>query len=117
MVHAMVRPYERAPLRGFCCQEYGHVAAVWRGVRRCGRCGQGQRRSLWGECEEDEEEAKCFHCEGSQNAGSAKCPDRREGVKVDKIRAEGRLSRTEHLPPHDKMKGRQNEAQEEEKAL
>ena len=33
-----VRTY-RGPIRCFCCQEYGHVASLCRGVRRCGRCG------------------------------------------------------------------------------
>ena len=56
-----VRPYERAPLRCFCCQQYGHVAAVCRGSKRCGRCG---KESCKEECKEREEPAKCLHCGG-----------------------------------------------------
>ena len=40
-----VRSYVRPPLRCYNCQCFGHVAAVCRGKRRCGRCG-GDHESL-----------------------------------------------------------------------
>ena len=76
-----VRPYERGPLRCFCCQQYGHVAAVCRGNRRCGRCGKEN-------CKEEcmEEPAKCLHCGGEHHAGSSQCPRKVEEMKVNKVR-------------------------------
>ena len=77
-----MRPYEKAPLRCFRCQEYGHVAAVCRGEKRCGRCGEG-------ECgKECEKQVKCLHCEGKHYAGSAQSPNRIREVKVSKVREE-----------------------------
>ena len=76
-----VRPYEEAPLRCFCCQEYGHVAAVCRGERKCGRCGKGDCRKR--QCEEQQVQAKCYNCDGNHHAGAAICPKRikEENVK------------------------------------
>lgn len=69
-----VLQYERAHLRYFCCQKYGHVAAVCRGVRRRGRCGKDN--SFREECKDTEEQTKCVHCEGNHHAWSAKWPKR-----------------------------------------
>ncbi|XP_044062409.1 uncharacterized protein LOC122880942 [Siniperca chuatsi] len=80
------RPYERAPLRSFCCQEYGHVAAGCRGGRRCGRCGKDNCNVE--ECKVEKEQAKCLHCEGNHHTGPAQCPKRIKEVKMNKIRAE-----------------------------
>ena len=81
-----VRPYERAPLRCYCCQQYGHVAAVCRGIKTCGRCG---KEGCKGECE-GKEEVKCIHCEGQHYAGSAQCPRKAKEVLVHKMRTEKR---------------------------
>lgn len=35
-----VREYERAPLRCYNCQSYGHIAIVCKAKRRCARCGR-----------------------------------------------------------------------------
>ena len=82
-----VRPFERAPLRCFKCQDYGHVAAVCSRNSRCGRCGKDNC------CEEHcnmEEEPKCLHCEGNHRAGAAACPRRVKEVKVNKILGESK---------------------------
>ena len=79
-----VRPYERAPLRCYCCQLYGHVAAVCRGTKTCGR---GGKEGCKGECE-GKEEIKCIHCGGHHYAGSAQCPRKIKEVMVHRMRTE-----------------------------
>lgn len=76
-----VRPFERAPLRCFCCQKYGHVAAVCRGSKTCGRCGKEGCKE---ECKE--EPAKCLHCGGEHHVGSSQCPRKQKEMRVNKIR-------------------------------
>ena len=82
-----VRPFERAPLRCFKCQEYGHVAAVCVGSRRCGRCGKDNCEET---CKEQEERARCLHCGGEHYAGATQCPRKVKEVKLKKIREETR---------------------------
>ena len=61
-----VRPYERAPLRCFSCQEFGHVAAVCTKSRICRRCGKTSCRTVQptvfgrNKCGVKKEEAKCL---------------------------------------------------------
>ena len=81
-----VRPYERGPIRCYCCQDYGHVASVCRRARKCGRCG---KEGCSDECKA--EVPKCLHCSGSHYVGSADCPKRREEAKVNRIRVEKSL--------------------------
>ena len=78
-----VRPYEKGPLRCFCCQEYGHAAAVCRGVRKCGRCGETNCEET---CEAQEKEPVCVHCKGSHHAGAASCPRRITELNVKRVR-------------------------------
>ena len=84
-----VRPYEEAPLRCYCCQEYGHVAAVCRGERKCGRCGSKDCKKR--QCEEQKVQAKCSNCDGNHHAGAAQCPKRNMEEKVERIRKEVRM--------------------------
>ena len=70
-----VRPYEKGPLRCFSCQEYGHAAAVCRGVRKCGKCGETNCEE---NCDAQEKEPVCVHCKGNHYAGAASCP---RGIK------------------------------------
>lgn len=88
-----VRPYERAPLRCFCCQEFGHVAALCIGVRRCGRCGKNNCYDK--ECNVEKVQAICLHCKRNHHTGFAQCPKRIKEVKVNKIRAENGWSYVE----------------------
>ena len=88
-----VRPFVRAPLRCFSCQQYGHVSAVCRKDRRCGRCGE--ERCLREECLKEEKEAKCLHCEGNHRAGAKQCPRRAKEVKVYEIRVNKKVSYAE----------------------
>ncbi|KAK7877096.1 hypothetical protein WMY93_032176 [Mugilogobius chulae] len=82
-----VRPFTRGPLRCFCCQEYGHVAAVCKGRRKCGRCGGT-------ECEFEEcvSDPKCVHCSGTHRTGARECPRRKMETEVNRIRAEKQVS-------------------------
>ena len=90
-----VRPYVSAPMRCFCCHQYGHVAAVCRGNKRCGRCA---KESCQEECKERNEPAKCLHCGGEHYVGSSQCPRKEREVKVNKIRKEKkRISYAEAL--------------------
>ena len=102
-----VRPYERAPLRCFCCQEYGHVASVCRRVRRCRRCGEEVCKEECGT-----EDPKCLHCEGSHFVGSAECPKRKEEVKVNRIRMEGKLTYAEAVKRKDEKVGEMKEIED-----
>ena len=88
-----VRQYEEAPLRCYCCQEYGHVAAVCRGERKCGRCGSKECKKR--QCEEQLVQAKCSNCAGNHHAGAAQCPKRNMEEHVKKIRKEDRVSYAE----------------------
>ena len=75
-----VRPFQAAPLRCFCCQEYGHVAAVCRAQRRsCGNCGKAE--CVKRRCEKEQAKPKCLHCEGEHHAGSVKCPRRGRWIR------------------------------------
>ena len=88
-----VRPFERAPLRCFCCQQYGHAAAVCTANKICGRCG---KENCQEECE-GKVQAECLHCGGDHHAGSAKCPRTIKEVKVNRVRTEKKMSYAEAL--------------------
>ena len=71
-----VRAYERAPLRCYWCQDYGHVAAVCRKmVHRCRRCG----KENWSEeeCVLTKERVVCYHSGGNREAVAKECERRK----------------------------------------
>lgn len=76
-----VQPYRRPPLRCFKCQRYGHIAAVCRGTRRCGKCGEDH---VFAECRV--EMLKCGTCGGGHVAGSRQCEQYKHAVKVQEYR-------------------------------
>ena len=88
-----VRPYVRAPLRCFRCQDYGHVAAVCGNNIHCGRCGKDN--CSMEKCKE--EQARCLHCSGNHFTGAAECPRKIQEAEVAKIRegARGQMSYAE----------------------
>ncbi|KAK7930877.1 hypothetical protein WMY93_007272 [Mugilogobius chulae] len=88
-----VRPFERGPLRCFACQEYGHVASVCRGVRRCYRCGMSD--CLNESCARQGKEPKCVHCKGNHSAGASSCPRRVSEEKICDLRVNANLSYAE----------------------
>lgn len=62
-------------MRGFlsdvsAVKEYGHVAAVCKGVGRCGRCWKDSCHVE--EFKGEEEQAKCLHFKGNHHTGSAR---------------------------------------------
>ena len=80
------KPYKRAPWC-FCCQSYGHIAALCSENRVHGRYGKEKCNKY---CEERQVKAKCVHCVGEHYTGSTQCPRRENGVKMSKIRAKCR---------------------------
>lgn len=106
-----VRPFQPAPLRCYCCQQYGHVAAVCRGMKTCGRCG---REGCKTECE-GKEDAKCIHCKGEHYTGSAQCPRKVKEVLIQKVRAEKRgMSYAEAVKNVDVYNEKRREPKEQE---
>ena len=105
-----VRPFEKAPLRCYRCQQFGHVAAVCRGNRLCGRCG----KDCNSECKE--ERANCFYCGGEQHAGAAKCPKTIKESKIYSLRKEWGMSYSDAVKKVDGQKeiGGEVERREEE---
>lgn len=86
-----VRPYIKAPLRCFSCQEYGHVAAVCRGQKRCAKCGKNDCTLI--DCENTE--PKCIHCGGNHLVGSVNCPRRQREEDIKNLRTTNGLSYAE----------------------
>lgn len=87
-----VRPFERAPMRCFSCQEYGHTAAVCRGVRKCVGCGEPGCHK---EACLDKEKPVCLHCKGDHYVGSAKCPKREAESTIYNLRMEKNMTYAE----------------------
>ena len=78
-----VRAFERGALRCYCCQDYGHVAAVCRrGRSRCRKEGCSEE-----ECELTVEQA--LHCGGNHEAGAKQCERRIKKSETERIRVKG----------------------------
>ncbi len=71
----------RPPLRCSKCQLYAHIAAACQGTRRCRKCGGDHELS---ECRESA--FKCGSCGAGQMAGSRKCEQYKQAVKVQQYR-------------------------------
>ncbi|CAL9687399.1 unnamed protein product [Knipowitschia caucasica] len=76
-----VKPYVRPPLRCYKCQRFGHIAAVCRGSRRCGKCAGDHDRS---ECTSSE--VKCCNCGGNHMAAFRGCEHGVRAQRVEEIR-------------------------------
>lgn len=86
-----VKPYIRPPLRCFNCQRYGHVAAVCRGKRKCGKCGGDHSY-------EDCASALCCpNCGEEHSAAYKGCRFYANALEVQKIRTNERVSYAEAL--------------------
>ncbi|XP_060788757.1 uncharacterized protein LOC132893628 [Neoarius graeffei] len=84
-----VKPYIRPPLRCFNCHTYGHVAAVCRKKRKCGKCGGDHNY-------EDCASALCCpNCGEAHSAGFKGCRFYANAVEVQKIRTYERVSYAE----------------------
>lgn len=88
-----VKPYIRPPLRCFNCQRYGHVAAVCRGRRKCGRCGADHS---YGECE-PQASLCCPNCGEEHSAAYKGCRQYVKAVEVQRVRTNQRVSYAEAL--------------------
>lgn len=86
-----VKAYERPPLRCFKCQRFGHVAAVCRGKRRCGKCEEDH------DFKDCKGHVKFCNCGGSHKAGFRGCPHTEKAELVQKVRNENQISYAEAL--------------------
>lgn len=86
----LVKAYERPPLRCFRCQRFGHIAAVCRGVRKCGKCGGGHD---FKDC--TSEEVKCGNCGGAHRTAFRGCEYHERAQRIEKVRSEGSMSYAE----------------------
>lgn len=86
-----VKPYIRPPLRCFNCHRYGHVAAVCRAKRKCGKCGGDHNY-------EDCNAALCCpNCGGNHSAGYKGCRVYASALEVQKVRTNENVSYAEAL--------------------
>ena len=85
-----MREYNRPPMRCYKCQRYGHAAAVCRGTRRCGKCGEDHEFAT---CQVSK--AKCCNCDGDHVTGHRECEHHVRAVEVEKARAGGGMSYAE----------------------
>lgn len=94
-----VKPYIRPPLRCFNCHEYGHVAAVCRKKRKCGKCGEDHNY-------EDCASALCCpNCGEAHSAAYKGCRFYANAVEVQKIRTNDRVSYAEAVKRVDRANG------------
>lgn len=88
-----VKPYIRPPLRCFNCQRFGHVAAVCRGRRKCGKCGGDHN---YGDCE-SESSLCCPNCGEEHSAAYKGCRHYVKALEIQKVRSNERVSYAEAL--------------------
>lgn len=89
-----VRPYIPPPLRCFNCQKFGHVAAICRGKRRCGKCGGEDHE--YGQCKEGTS-VKCCNCGGSHSAAYKGCQAHKKASEVQRVKVEEKLTYAEAI--------------------
>lgn len=71
-------------MRCFKCQEFGHIAKVCKGKRRCARCNH-----KYGRCEV---QPKCCHCRGEHNVAFWGCEAMRCEIVIQWIRLKEKVS-------------------------
>ena len=89
-----VRPYIPPPLRCFQCQKFGHVAAICRGKKRCGKCGGEDHE--YGQCQEGVS-VKCCNCGGSHSAAYKGCQAHKRAAEVQRVKVEEKLTYAEAI--------------------
>ena len=85
-----VREYVRPPLRCYRCQRFGHVAAVCRGSRRCGKCGGDHE---FAQCSVNQ--VKCCNCGGDHITSFHGCSHHVRAVKVEEVKGREKVSYAE----------------------
>ena len=89
-----VRPYIPPPLQCFQCQKFGHVAAICRGKKRCGKCGGEDHE--YGQCQEGVS-VKCCNCGGSHSAAYKGCQAHNRAAEVQRVKVEEKLTYAEAI--------------------
>lgn len=93
-------------MRCYKCQEFGHVAKVCKGKRRCARCSGDYE---YGNCGE-EVRPKCCSCGGNHSVAFWGCEVMKKEVKVQQIRVKENISYSETV----KRSKREKESQKRE---
>lgn len=78
-------------MRCYNCQEFGHIAKVCKGERKCARCGGGHE---YGKCGE-RVLPKCCHCGGGHSIAFWGCIAKKGEIEVQPTRKEERMSYAE----------------------
>lgn len=86
-----VREYIPKPMRCFNCQEFGHIAKVCKGKRKCARCGGDHE---YGKCGEGVS-PKCSNCGGNHSVAYWGCEVLKKEVEVQQIRVKEKISYAE----------------------
>ena len=74
--------------------EFGHVAAICRGKKRCGKCGGEDHE--YGQCQEGVS-VKCCNCGGSHSAAYKGCQAHKRAAEVQRVKVEEKLTYAEAI--------------------
>lgn len=96
-----VRPYIPPPLRCFKCQKFGHVAAICRGKKRCGKCGGEDHE--YGQCQENAS-VKCCNCGGAHSAAYKGCQAHKRAAEVQRVKIEEKVTYAEAIKKVDEKR-------------
>lgn len=99
-----IREYVPKPMRCYNCQEFGHMANVCKGKRRCARCSGDHE---YGKCGE-EVRPKCCNCGGNHSMAFWGCEVMKKEVKVQQIKLKENISYVEAVKRTEQEKKNQS---------
>ncbi|XP_045913420.1 uncharacterized protein LOC123975742 [Micropterus dolomieu] len=99
-----IRDYVPKPMRCYKCQEFGHMANVCKGKRRCARCSGDHE---YGKCGE-EVRPKCCNCGGNHSVAFWGCEVMKKEVKVQQIKLKENISYVEAVKRTEQEKTNQS---------
>lgn len=91
LIRFSVREFVPKPMRCFNCQEFGHIAKVCKGKRRCARCSGDHE---YGKCGVGVK-PKCCNCGGEHSVAFWGCEVLRQQTVVQKTRVMQRVTYAE----------------------
>jgi len=100
-----IREYVPKPMRCYNCQEFGHMAKVCKGKRRCARCSGDHE---YGKCGA-EVRPKCCNCGGNHSVAFWGCEVMKKEVKVQQIKLKENISYVEAVKRTEQEKKNQSE--------